>query len=184
MPKISKRSIDELIASGAPGDVIRDDGVKGFNARLNKDRSVSYRVEYRAGRGRGFPVKRLRFGRHSQLTPDRARSLAKKMLASVVSGGDPAEERGVRKREMTVAQFLRDAIESRWKAARNAGTPKNFEGMIERTLFPEFGAKRGFRNLPERKSALGTRSNLIGHGKPISTWRSCARRLTSRSATR
>ena len=56
MPKISKRSIDALIASGTPGDVIRDDGVKGFNARLNEDRSVSYRVEYRAGRGSGFPV--------------------------------------------------------------------------------------------------------------------------------
>ncbi len=59
MPKISKRSIDELIASGVPGDVIRDDDVKGFSARLNEDRSVSYRVEYRAGRGRGFPVRRV-----------------------------------------------------------------------------------------------------------------------------
>ena len=80
MAKISKRSVDELIASGAPG-VIRDAEVPGFGARLNANRSVSYLVEYRAGRGRGFPVRRVVLGKHGQLTPDQARSLAKNMLA-------------------------------------------------------------------------------------------------------
>jgi len=142
MPKISKRSIDELIASGTPGDVIRDDGVKGFNARLNKDRSVSYRVEYRAGRGRGFPVKRLPLGRHGQLTPDQARSRAKRELASVLAGHDPAAERANRKKEVAVADWLRHSLATHWRPKAKPSTAKNFEGMIERTLIPEFGRER------------------------------------------
>ena len=93
MPKISKRSIDGLIASGTPGDVLRDEDLKGFGARLNGDKSVSYLVEYRAGRGRGFPVRRIVIGRHGKLTPDQARDLAKAMIARVVAGADPAAER-------------------------------------------------------------------------------------------
>ena len=58
MPKISKRSIDELIASGASGDVIRDDGVKGFRARLNEDvRSVIWSSTGQVEDG-GFPLRR------------------------------------------------------------------------------------------------------------------------------
>ena len=82
MPRISKRTVDALIASGAPGDLIRDDDVKGFQVRLNANGSVSYLVEYRAGRGRGFPVRRPVLGHHGALTPDQARSLAKNTLAT------------------------------------------------------------------------------------------------------
>ena len=142
MPKISKRSIDELIASGAHGDVLRDDGVKGFQARRNANGSISYLVEYRAGRGRGFPVRRDVLGRHGQLTPDEARSLAKKTLARVLAGDDPAAERASRRKEMTVADVLRHALATHWRPKAKPSTAKNFEGMIERTLVPEFGAKR------------------------------------------
>src|SRR5271169_5550374 len=109
MAKISKRTIDALIASGAPG-VIRDDNVKGFQARLNANGSVSYLVEYRAGRGRGFPVRRIVLGKHGALTPDQARSLAKKTLASVLAGDDPAAERSNRRKEWAVADLLRHAL--------------------------------------------------------------------------
>ena len=142
MPKISKRSIDELIASGASGDVIRDDNVKGFQARLNANGSVSYLVEYRAGRGRGFPVRRPVLGHHGALTPDQARSLAKKELASVLAGQDPAAQRASRRMEMTVADLLRHAVETHWRPKAKPSTAKNFAGMIERTLIPEFGSKR------------------------------------------
>lgn len=142
MPKISKRTVDALIASGAPGGVIRDDDVKGFQAWLNANGSVSYKVEYTAGRGRGFPVRRPVLGHHGALTPDQARSLAKNTLAAVLAGDDPAAERAGRKREKTVGEFLRHVLETHWKAKRKASTAKNFEGMIERTLIPVFGSKK------------------------------------------
>ena len=55
MAKISKRSVDALMAAGKPG-LMRDDVLKGFAARLNRDGSVTYLFEYRAGRCRGGAV--------------------------------------------------------------------------------------------------------------------------------
>jgi integrase len=141
MPRISKRTVDALIASGAR-EPIRDDDVKGFGARLNANGSVSYFVEFRAGRGRGFPVRRIVLGRHGVLTPDQARDLAKKNLAGVLAGNDPAAERASRRKEMTVADWLRRCLATHWRPKAKPSTAKNFEGMIERTLVPEFGAKR------------------------------------------
>ena len=142
MPKISKQTIDKLMASGAVGKPIRDDHVKGFQARLNKDGSVSYSVEYRPGRGRVFLVRRVVLGKHGQLTPDQARSLAKTTLAAVLGGNDPAAERSNRQKETTVADYLRHALATHWRPKAKPSTAKNFEGMIERTLIPEFGPQR------------------------------------------
>jgi integrase len=142
MPKISKRTIDELIASGAVGKPIRDDDVKGFQARLNKDGSVSYSVEYRPGRGRVFPVRRVVLGKHGRLTPYQARCLAKTTLAAVLGGNDPAAERANRRNEMTVADCLRHALATHWRPKAKPSTARNFEAMIERTLIPKFGTKR------------------------------------------
>jgi integrase len=142
MARISKRTIDDLIASGAPGDVMRDDDVKGFQARLNGDRTVSYRVEYRAGRGRGFPVRRIVLGKHGTFTPDQARIFARKTLAGVVGGDDPAAERANRRKEITVADILRNALATHWRAKRKPSTVRNFTHTIEHSLIPAFGAKR------------------------------------------
>ncbi len=130
-----------LLAGGVPS-VVRDDDLKGFGARLNGNGSVSYYVEYRAGRGRGFPVRRVVLGKHGALTPEQARQLAKDMLARVAGGADPAAERTKRKRELTVEQWLRCCIEQHWKPKRKASTAANFEAMIERTLIPAFGSRR------------------------------------------
>jgi Arm DNA-binding domain len=113
--KIGKRSVGDLIDAGVPR-VIRDEDVKGFGARLNDNGSVSYLVEYRAGRGRGFPVRRVVLGKHGQLTPDQARSLAKHMLARVLAGNDPAAEKANRRREMTVGDLLRHTLASEVEA--------------------------------------------------------------------
>ena len=141
MAKISKQTIDALMASGARKP-IRDDAVKGFQARLNANGSLSYLVEYRAGRGRGFPVRRIVLGKHGALTPDQARSLAKKTLASVLSGDDPAAERANRRREWTVADLLRHALATHWRVKAKPSTIKNFASTIEHALIPEFGATR------------------------------------------
>ena len=182
MPRISKRSIDELIASGASGDVIRDDNVKGFQARLNANGSVSYLVEYRAGRGRGFPVRRPVLGHHGALTPDQARSLAKNALASVLAGQDPAarasEPPNGNDRRRPSAPCARDPLAAEAKPS----TAKNFAAMIERTLIPEFGSKR-LSELTRAQVRAWHARQPIGRDKPISTWRSCARRSSSRLVT-
>jgi integrase len=141
MARISKRTINALIASGSRRP-IRDDEVRGFCARLNADGSVSYFVEYRAGRGRVFPVRRIVVGKHGQLTPDQARSLAKNMLARVLAGDDPAAERANRRKEWTVTDLLRHALATHWRVKAKPSTIKNFASTIEHALIPEFGSRR------------------------------------------
>jgi integrase len=141
--KITKRSVDDLIENGATGDLLRDLDLKGYLARKNADKSVSYLAEYRPGRGRAFKVQRPVLGRHGAITPDEARASAKEVLAKAALGkGDLAAERAKARKEPTVAEFLRHVLETHWRAKKKASTAKNFEGMIERTLIREFGAKK------------------------------------------
>jgi integrase len=142
MAGIFNRTITKLIESGFPGEVIRDDDLKGFQARRNANGSVSYMVEYRAGRGRGFPVRRITLGKHGVLTPNQARSLAKSTLARVLSGHDPAAERANRRKEMTVADLLRHTLATHWQVKSKPSTVRNFSATIEHALIPEFGAIR------------------------------------------
>jgi len=141
MPKITKRFVDGLSAADA-GRIVRDDDLAGFAIRRNNDGSLTYLVEYRAGRGRSFPTRRISLGRHGALTPDEARRAAKQMLARVAGGEDPAAERAGRRREPTVRDVLITALEQHWKPKRRASTAKVFEEMINRTLIPAFGAIR------------------------------------------
>lgn len=138
MTKITKRTIDALVAAGEKG-VIRDEGVRGFGARLNGDGSVSYLVEFRA-RGRRHPT-RIVLGKHGALTPSQARDLARRNLALVLAGEDPSADRAARRKEMTVAELLRYALSTHWTPKAKPSTAANFAGMIARTLIPEFGAK-------------------------------------------
>ncbi len=110
MPKITKRLVDGLGLDDA-GRIIRDDELTGFAVRRNADGSKTYLVEYRAGRGRGFPTRRMTLGKHGALTPDEARQRAKQVLSRVAGGEDPAAERKARKREPTVADILTNALE-------------------------------------------------------------------------
>jgi integrase len=141
MPRITKRLVDGL-GPESVGRIIRDDELAGFGVRLNADGSRTYLVEYRAGRGRGFPTRRISIGRHGHLTPDEARGDAKRMLARVAHGEDPAAARSAHKKEPTIKDILLTALEQHWKPKRKASTAKAFEEMINRTLIPEFGTMR------------------------------------------
>jgi integrase len=141
MAKITKRLVDGL-GSDDTGRIIRDDDLTGFAVRRNGNGSITYLLEYRAGRGRGFPTRRLSLGRHGPLTPEQARQAAKGLLASVVGGHDPAAARGAGRRELTVKDILLSALEHHWKPKRKLATSKAFEEMMHRTLIPEFGSKR------------------------------------------
>jgi hypothetical protein len=117
MPKITKRLVDGLGPDDA-GRIVRDDELAGFAVRRNADGSKTYLVEYRAGRGRGFPTRRMTLGKHGALTPDEARQRAKQLLAQVAHGDDPAAQRTARKKELTVKDLLARTLENHWKPKR------------------------------------------------------------------
>lgn len=149
MTRISKRTIDAL-ASAAAGTVLRDEEIKGFQARLNANGSITYCYEYRAGSGRTAPVRRLSIGKVGSLTPDDARKLAKDHAASVAKGEDPAGDKSKAKKIPTLFEFATSFLDKAEKVATNSPenaklrirSIANYRSLLKRHLGPAFGNRR------------------------------------------
>jgi integrase len=59
-----------------------------------------------------------------------------------VAGDDPAAERANRRKEITVADVLRNALATHCRVKSKPSTIRNFAHTIEHSLVPAFGAKR------------------------------------------
>lgn len=100
---INKRSVDTL--KPGPSDVfLWDDKLSGFGMKLTPSGARTYVYQYRMG-GRGTPTRRWTIGRHGDLTPDNARTLAEKLSFKVHSGVDPIEEERERKQRASTMAF-------------------------------------------------------------------------------
>jgi len=111
LPKITKRVIDAIAPlPGAPDTYVWDSELKGFGVRMMPSGVGSYVLKYRNLEGR---QRKLALGRVGSLTPDEARSLARRRLAEVDKGADPSAERKALRAAMTVAElcdlYLQDA---------------------------------------------------------------------------
>jgi hypothetical protein len=67
----------------------------------------SYAIDYRTGSGRGSPKRRLTIGKHgSPWTPETARSEARRLLAEVAAGRDPAAPREEERNALTFGELV------------------------------------------------------------------------------
>ena len=105
MPRLTKRFVDDLSAPAARELVVWDDDLPGFGVRVKEGGGKSFLVQYRNANGRS---RRLTLGRYGVLTPDEARRLARKTLADVAHGLDPAEARQADRRALTIAELCRE----------------------------------------------------------------------------
>jgi hypothetical protein len=79
MARLTKRVVDAAEASGSP-TIVWDDEVKGFGLRITAAGAKSYVLNYRAGRGRNAPQRRITIGKHgSPWTPELARREARRL---------------------------------------------------------------------------------------------------------
>jgi Arm DNA-binding domain len=83
--RITKRTLAAL-QSGSAEFTVWDDAVTGFGVRVRPTGAKSYVVVYRAGTGRGAPVRRYTIGSISRIAPEQARERAKAILGSVAHG--------------------------------------------------------------------------------------------------
>jgi hypothetical protein len=83
--RITKRTVDALQSTGREFTAW-DDTVSGFGVRVRLTGAKSYVVVYRAGSGRGAPVRRYTIAAVGKITPERARARAKVVLGAVAHG--------------------------------------------------------------------------------------------------
>ena len=145
MAKLTKRVVDA--AEFREKDyVIWDDELPGFGLRVFASGKCSYVIQYRsAGRSRRYTI-----GLHGVWTPELARKEAKIQLGRVAQGDNPAEERQLDHKAITVKELC-DLYLTDLKAGLifgKGGRPKKSTtivtdtGRIHRHLIPLIGTRR------------------------------------------
>lgn len=145
MPKLTKRVVDAAEAQ-FKDYVIWDDGLPGFGLRVFTSGKRSYVIQYRcAGRSRRYTI-----GLHGVWTPELARQEAKAQLGRVAQGDNPAEERQIDHKALTVKElcslYLNDLnaglILGKGGRPKKPTTIGTDTGRIQRHIIPLIGTRR------------------------------------------
>ncbi len=139
--RITKRLVDQAF-SGNRERFVWDTDVTGFGLRIQPSGSKSYVVKYRAGSGRCAPTRRMTLGATGKLTPDQARTSAKKILGSVAHGADPAVERIAERRAETLQQISELFLAEHVTVKLTPGTAALYKDILDRLVLPELGSRK------------------------------------------
>ncbi len=177
--KITKRVVDGVEPMGATY-LVRDSEVKGFVLVVTPAGAKSYAVDYRAGSGRGSPKRRLTIGKHgSPWTPETARIEAKRLLAEVAAGRDPATARQEDRKALTFGElidlYLREGV-----GHKKHSTLKADRGRIEHHLRPLLGKLRADRIV---RADVEQMRNAVTAGKTAERIESGEKRRSGSMAT-
>lgn len=145
MAKITKRTVD-TVQSRDRDYVIWDDELPGFGLRVFASGKRSYVIQYRArGRSRRYTI-----GLHGVWTPETARRQAKAQLGRVAQGDNPAEERELDRKALTMKQLCEEYVMDMQAGLilGKGGRPKKAStidvdtGRIRRHIIPLVGNRR------------------------------------------
>jgi integrase len=104
---ITKRVVDSLRAEEGGRIKLYDTKLTGFGVVAFASGKKSFFVEYGpSGRRRRYTL-----GQYGPLTVDQARDLARKALARVAAGGDPLDDRSLRRAMPSVQSFVDEYLE-------------------------------------------------------------------------
>jgi len=138
--KLTKRVVDAASPCERDG-YLWDDDLKGFGLKITPAGRKVYLIQYRIG-GRKGRTRRVTIGQHGTLTPDEARSQAKRLLGLVASGRDPAGDRDKAKAELNfgpvLEQFLSEHADTKLKAS-SAG---EYRRLARLYVLAAFGQRR------------------------------------------
>jgi len=139
--RITKRAVDALKPNGFEFTVW-DDAVTGFGVRVRATGAKSYVVVYRAGSGRGAPVRRFTIATVGKIAPDRARARAKVILGSVAHGHDPAEQKTTERGTPTLAELADRFMTEHVDTKRKGGTARFYRDILDRIVKPALGTTK------------------------------------------
>ena len=145
MAKLTKRVVEATEPQGRDY-VVWDDELSGFGLRVFVSGKRSYLIQYRsAGRSRRYTI-----GFHGVWTPELARKEAKVQLGRVAQGDNPAEERHLDHKAVTVKElcelYLKDLaaglVLGKGGRPKKATTIVTDTGRIHRHIIPLIGTRR------------------------------------------
>ncbi len=139
--RITKRAVDALQSNGSEF-TLWDDNVSGFGVRVRPSGAKSYMVVYRAGAGRGAPVRRYTIASVGKITPERARARAKVILGAVAHGHDPAKQKTAERGTPTVAELADRFMAEHVQAKRKVGTAEFYRDILDRIVKPAVGTAK------------------------------------------
>ncbi|MGA7454751.1 MAG: Arm DNA-binding domain-containing protein, partial [Rhodoplanes sp.] len=119
-----------------------DDSLPGFGVRVRPSGAMSYIVVYRAGSGRGAPVRRYTIASVGKTTPEKARQRAQAVLGSVAHGRDPAGEKASERGMPTVAELADRFMAEHIEPKRRSGTVTFYRHILDRIVKPRLGAAK------------------------------------------
>lgn len=145
MAKLSKRIVDQA-ASKEKDYFIWDDEMPRFGLRVYASGKRSYLIQYRA-RAR---TRRFTIGTHGVWTAETARNQARILLGQIAQGDNPAEQRQLDLRAITVKElcgrYLDDAknglILGKRRRPKKDSTVYTDAGRIKRHIIPLLGSRR------------------------------------------
>src|SRR5262245_45542906 len=124
--KLTKRFVDAIETSDR-SRIYYDSDLKGFGIKVSPRGTKSWCVEYRPGSGgRGTAKRRMVLGSTSTLTPNEARTAARRILAAVSFGEDPAASRRRARETPNFGEFARRYLEEEAAAKLKARSLVNY----------------------------------------------------------
>ena len=139
MAKITKRTVDALVAVNGSRQILWDDQLSGFGVRALASGQKSYVVKYRtSGGGRSSKQRWLTLGAHGHITPDQARNMAQQALAAVARGEDPQGEKLLR-REAATLTALWTRYETDVLPDKKPTTRSEYKSQWTNVIEPRFG---------------------------------------------
>lgn len=139
--RITKRRVDALQSNGTEF-TIWDSTVTGFGVRVRPTGAKSYVVVYRAGVGRGAPVRRYTIAAVGKVTPEGARARAKVILGAVAHGHDPANQKTDERGTPTLAELADRFMTEHVQAKRKTGTAEFYRDILDRIVKPALGTTK------------------------------------------
>jgi integrase len=141
--KITKTAIDNLVCPpNKDREILWDGGhreaVRGFGVIAFRNGGKCYVAQYRKdGRSR-----RTRIGEHGRLTPEEARSEARKVLGAVEGGADPIAQRKAAREIRTFRAVATDFLALHVATKRKGRTGHEYERILKACVLPAIGSKR------------------------------------------
>ena len=137
--RISKRSVDALSCpDGKDRGILWDDDLAGFGVIAFPSGAKTYIVQYRQN-GQSH---RCQIGKHGRLTPDEARSEAKKLLGLVETGFDPVAIKKKAREAPLLNEVAEDYLKLHVQAKRKSRTYDEYARIVSQHVLPSLGSMR------------------------------------------